>query len=1180
MRRITSILILVWIAALIQGCGTGSFLGQRYDNFTAYYNTFYNAERVFDEGYDGIGQSNDRIDRSEFLPVFVRPESGSRAREFESAIEKSADVLRDHPDSKWVDDALLLIGKSYFYRENYVGAIQKFREVTSLGTGREAEGRFWLARTLIVSGAFDEAEAVLLAALADEELDRRWTGRYRLALGELNVIEQDWAAAATELAAGLDDVNDDDLSARAWFTLGQVYEKLDRYEDASKAYRNVRSSGASYELSYAAAYSANRVEGFYGDVEEALSNVRKMERDDKNLEYQSELRLLRAQILQRSGRDEEAFAIYSDLLYNPNRTITLNGLLGRIHYSLGELYRDIDGDYVLAAAHFDTARTNLRGSARQAVAVEGFSGRAKAPEAIEDLDILSESFNAYAEVFADVARFDSLLHLGTMPEDEFDEKVLELRRLRAEELERQRELLEERERNQQFNRQSAEDPFRNSNTGLPPGKVLDYPDEPGSGSGFLGVEDAVRVQEGRVEFISRWGERPLVPNWRRRAAITNTDTGKDQIVVSAEAETREGEAEDVLPEIDISAVPRDSSAQVDMRRDRALARYELGNTLFLGMERPDSAAVWYRKVIDEGDSTDVAQRALYALAEVQYSLGDTTSASRLYRDILDRYPESDFSDNVRDRLGIERSEAPSDSSAVAMTAYSGAFMRWDSTDSRVWSRAAFNEMLTVAGTWPNTEAGARSLLSATEIHLEMAGADSARIFGPLPITVSDSLLAMIWPRKASEAGGADRSQAIPDVEADPTPDPLVAPPDSVAGLVADSTAMVDLPAVADSTATVDLPVVADSTAMVDLPVVADSARISDSPADLAAVTRDRDDERRPLSLFGHVALSDSLILVVEPPGATGNAVGVPPGLRFVTLDGRGALAVTQPLSLLATSIRAPDLIEAVERLHPRTPYAIRARQIGDLLDELLVVEVPVDSTAADSIAAGAVPADSLPADSVATDPVSATADSLANDMAAADSVMSGVAGRLRTKEDSLAAAELSGRQRFVPRTPVPPARVDSTKRNDVDRMDAVGDSVGRLEVPQERPPVERPAADAPALDVDLEALAEEGIRTSSSLKPLTSEGQADPLAVGWTLVIQSSRDIPTAQLERRRLDTVLGDDEQTLHLLIHTQSEEPEVLVGWGLFETREALEAALEAARAGAGDSFPADTSLLVLVP
>ncbi|HMB89645.1 MAG TPA: hypothetical protein VKP65_02285, partial [Rhodothermales bacterium] len=99
---------------LVAGCSQNTFVGKRLGNFTAYYNTFYNAEKAFDEGVKAISTSADQeaIDRNVYLPLFGGDGRVAQTQPFENAIQKSSDILRDHPNSKWVDDALLLIGKS------------------------------------------------------------------------------------------------------------------------------------------------------------------------------------------------------------------------------------------------------------------------------------------------------------------------------------------------------------------------------------------------------------------------------------------------------------------------------------------------------------------------------------------------------------------------------------------------------------------------------------------------------------------------------------------------------------------------------------------------------------------------------------------------------------------------------------------------------------------------------------------------------------------------------------------------------------------------------------------------------------------------------------------------------------------------------------------------------------
>ena len=62
--------VLIWC-----GCGRTNFLGTRYENFSAYYNTYYNAERSLEEGIIAFeeGLQARPIDQDVFL-VAVRAE--------------------------------------------------------------------------------------------------------------------------------------------------------------------------------------------------------------------------------------------------------------------------------------------------------------------------------------------------------------------------------------------------------------------------------------------------------------------------------------------------------------------------------------------------------------------------------------------------------------------------------------------------------------------------------------------------------------------------------------------------------------------------------------------------------------------------------------------------------------------------------------------------------------------------------------------------------------------------------------------------------------------------------------------------------------------------------------------------------------------------------------------------
>ncbi|MEX0821028.1 MAG: tetratricopeptide repeat protein [Rhodothermales bacterium] len=1024
-----SLLLLLLVAAT--GCGRMSFLGQRFDNFTAYYNTFYNAEQAYEGALSAMEGVSEEIDRSRYIAVFGGPSRSGGNVGFQNAIDKCADVLREHPRSKWVDDALLLIGKSYLYQENYIGAEQKFREVVEMNTGLEDEARIWLARTLIAAGAYDDARGHLISSLELEDVSERYEPQLRIALGELLTRLESFEDAAVELERGMEDVRDNEIEAKTTFLLGQVYETLGRYEEAVDAYRRVPTAHPRYELAYAANVSAVRVQGLHLDPSQALDQLRRLERDDKNYANRFELAYVRGRIYQARGQAEDARSMYREILYDPEAQV--GDLRGRLHYALAELYRDEFQDYTVASAHFDSARTafSSRVQSTRASSVPKY-----APEAITDAPQQAETFKSFADVRVRIARMDSLLELGQLDEKAFQERILEMRRQRAEDLAEQQRLAAQRQAERGFQDaagRSAGAASTSSSAAQNTGQA-----------GFLFHRDPVRVQEARMNFIAQWGERPRLPNWRRTAAIAASAGAETGPLAGTDLEAVDQAAQSSqLPPIDYSEVPRDSASQADMKTERALARYELGNVLFLAMDRPDSAATWYRRVIEEDADEEVARRAYYALAEVQRSLGDTAAARQIYEQVLREYPDSDFAGRVREQLGMDQ-PASIDSLTIAMSDYDEAFARWR----QGFYAGALDSMVVVAARYPKTNVAPKALLAAGRIYLEWADEDSLDVFAPLPITVSDSLLKAAGLLKRAESPRADSTassqseDSVASGQADGVPPPADEAPrrrvelqdegEDPAGNTAPSDRFRDEPARDDEELLVDgRNEISPDDAELDDDLHRDMERdsggdpgstlendgrrdtedvvdgIADSTPTGAAADSTLTDAASDSLLTG--AAADSSAVPADDPGddpATTADDSLAVAQRSDSLEADSTITTSGLIAAAQdNAVYLKTLYASVRERYPSTPYA---EQAGDMLDalerKLREMEAPpLDSAAvrsmlaatstwgavgslladslfappSDSVLAGALPADTTEVPTTADDATSVPADSTA-----------------------------------------------------------------------------------------------------------------------------------------------------------------------------------------------------------
>lgn len=696
-------LVVVVAALFLGGCTVTSFLGRQFTNFTAYYNKFHNANAAFEKGVESLEERERAIDRTQYVSVFLEPGEQINESPFEKAIQKSADVLREHPDSKWVDDALLLIGKSYFYQQNYVGAAQKFREAVALDGEKTPEARFWLARTLVATERYEAAVEVIRTGIEGQGWGP-WTARLHLVRGQLLAQQEQWEEATQALSQGLRGDLPDGVAARAAFLLGQTLETIGRPTPARAAYQEVRAYDPSYALDLAARLSDIELQGTHGDAARALDRLRDLETDEKNYEQRGEMAVVRARIYRAQGQEERARETLRDMLYGEEPPSGASR--GRLHYDLARLYRDAFKDFSQAAAHFDTASTDL-GTA---------SGAERAPRRMPaapvDAGTQADRYRDLAERARTVARLDSLLRLGRMSDEAFRAYVADLRRQRR----AQREAQDEEDRSRRL--QGGGQRLAEQRRGAAPAA-----DTRQSDAGFLFHKDPARVQRGRRRFEQTWGDRPLVDNWRRRVAIRSTETAEadqdgsasNQEVVSSRRDGPGGVAEQASAGeavLDLAAVPRDSASLAKMEARRTVSRYKLANSLFLAASRPDSAATWYRRILQESGDHPVAKRALYALAEAYRAQGDSTAAQQTYQRLVDRYPGTVLSARARQRLDLPERTSADNRRAQADSAYARVYRRWQEGE----RGTLVGSFLRVAARYPDTRTAPRALLAGGVVY--------------------------------------------------------------------------------------------------------------------------------------------------------------------------------------------------------------------------------------------------------------------------------------------------------------------------------------------------------------------------------------------------------------------------------------------------------------------------------
>ena len=123
-------------------------------DFITYFNLYYNTSNIFDEAEELIKSQQRDLFSAEPLVV-----PGSASPLLTKVVDKSTVILQYHAESAYVDEALMMLGKAFYYQRNYLKALRKFSELIATQPESEfiLEARLWIAKTQMMLKNYDEA---------------------------------------------------------------------------------------------------------------------------------------------------------------------------------------------------------------------------------------------------------------------------------------------------------------------------------------------------------------------------------------------------------------------------------------------------------------------------------------------------------------------------------------------------------------------------------------------------------------------------------------------------------------------------------------------------------------------------------------------------------------------------------------------------------------------------------------------------------------------------------------------------------------------------------------------------------------------------------------------------------------------------------------------------------------
>ena len=489
---LTAIIIILLSASCSTRKNNG--INRAYHTTTSHFNINFNAKEALKKAELEL-ENTTKDNYTVTLPVYAYPPKEALTPALPSldrTIEKASKSIFKHSIFikgkeyvKTIDDAYLLMGKAYFYKQDYQQAQRVFNYIVTThknGNCKE-EAAVWLTRCFVRQKYFPRAETSLDEALYAiyPKKDKKLNVLYHAAAAEYHMTAPsgDREAAMDHLRDALKNKPKKNFRTRLNFILGQLYEEMDMPAEAHASFKRVLKSSPEYVMEFSARmHLASNYDGSEESKAAILKEMKKMLRETKNEKFKDQIYYAISEIYR---RDEDVDAQIEYLALSVSSYVDNDYQRSYSSLKLADIYFE-DEEYTLAQAYYDTATLALP---KDYPNYKQIMHKTKTlTELVQNLQVIKTQ--------------DSLQRIAKMSEGDRKNWVAQqIKNYKAAEAKKKQD-----DANKELAIQNA---LGMSNI---------YTNSASSQDGKWYFYNQSLVSAGRTEFLKRWGTRKLEDNWR------------------------------------------------------------------------------------------------------------------------------------------------------------------------------------------------------------------------------------------------------------------------------------------------------------------------------------------------------------------------------------------------------------------------------------------------------------------------------------------------------------------------------------------------------------------------------------------------------------------------------------------------------------------------------------------
>ena len=631
-----SIISLLFVAA----CSTkkNSRTNRFYHNVTTKNNVLYNGNIAFEQGVTQLAENYEdnyweilpieplEIDEDKFELPGKSKEGGSKTP-FDIAEEKAVKAVQKHSmqfageeHNKQIDDAYMLLGKSRYYSQRFVPALEAFEYIIKNYPKGDLHKELivWKAKTQIRLQNEEQAMTALKKLLAKKDNESYIKELSHTALAMAYMALDSVPKAIEQLENATKTNKNEEQYTRNLFILGQLYRNQKNIDSSQIAFNKIlKHKKSPYKYKMHAYMEQVKNTSADADNSELKKIFAKNIKHYENRFYLGGLYYHAATLDFFEGNEEVALEKLKKSIQTP---LVNDYQKGKSYEAVGNYYFD-KAKFVKAGAYYDSVIPTVVN--QNTKRIRRLKRKIKSLEEIIYYETVLETNDSIYKLIAmdTVSRrqfFES--HIAKIKKEDEIAAIQKENATRS--LSSASSNIAKQSNKNKMNSSRKSNPSAGNNSGI--GKWYFY--------------NPQTIGFGKVEFTKTWGGRKLQDNWRLSSETADTET-KNNAVVQTE-KINESKKYDIS--YYLKKIPSDKKKIAKMHDNTSTALYQLGLIYKEQFKEYPLAISRLERFLVEDPKEKQILPAKYHLYKIFEILGDVNKMNKYKQDIITDYPDSRY----------------------------------------------------------------------------------------------------------------------------------------------------------------------------------------------------------------------------------------------------------------------------------------------------------------------------------------------------------------------------------------------------------------------------------------------------------------------------------------------------------------------------------------------------------